>query len=147
MLIRGRLLLALPAADRVAGDDVTELVRDHALDLVDVVRRLDQPRLEIDGLSGRDESVDLGIVQKDHVDAVRVEPGSDDQRPRHVLEQQLRLGVAEDGRAGVVLICWASSGLGCGHGTAAAAIMNRRAKRTTGDFIACGLPFLRLNAR
>ena len=87
MLIAGRLLLALSAADRVAGDDVAQLVRDHALHLVHVVRRLDQAGLEIDGLAGRDEGVDLGVVEKDDVDAVRIEPGSHDQRPRHVLEQ------------------------------------------------------------
>ena len=76
MLIAGRLLLALAAADRVAGDDVAELVRDHALDLVHVVRGLDQARLEVDGLAGRDEGVDLRVVEKDDVDAVRIEPAA-----------------------------------------------------------------------
>ena len=63
----------LAAADGIAGDDVAELVRDHALQLVDIVGRLDQARLDVDRLAGRDEGVDLGIVEQDDLDAVRVE--------------------------------------------------------------------------
>ena len=46
-----RLLFALLAADGVAGDDVAELVSDDALDLVDIVGGVEQPRLEVDGLA------------------------------------------------------------------------------------------------
>ena len=80
----------------MAAGDVAKLVRDHALQLIDVVGRLDQPGLDVDDLPAVDEGVDLGIVEQDDLDAVRVEPGRLDQRPGNVLEQQLRLAVAQD---------------------------------------------------
>ena len=79
-----RLVLPARAADRIAGDDVAELVRDDALELVHIVGGLEKPRLDIDGLALRDEGVDLGIVEQDDLDALRIEPGRDDQRLRHV---------------------------------------------------------------
>ena len=71
-----RLLLALAAADRIPGDDVAELVRDDALQLVHIVRGLDQTGLHVDGLALRNEGVDLGIVEQDDLDAVRIEPAA-----------------------------------------------------------------------
>ena len=64
----------------IAGDHVAKLVGDDALELVHIVGRLEQARLDIDRLAGGDEGVDLGIVEQDDVDAVRVEAGGDDQR-------------------------------------------------------------------
>ena len=78
----GRCLGALLQADRVAAGDVAELVRDDALQLVHIVGRLEQARLDIDRLARGDEGVDLGIVEQDDVDAVGVEAAGDDQRPR-----------------------------------------------------------------
>ncbi len=125
---------------------MAQLVRNHALDLVHVVRGLDQAGLKIDGLAGRNESIDLRVVQKDDVDAVRIEPGRHDQRPRHVLEQQLGLGVTENGGAGVTLIllrqCWLRVAM-----ASSTAAMNSRAKRASVDFIRRRLPFSGLNPR
>ena len=106
-----RLMLAACTSDRIAGDDVTELVGDHALDLVHIVRDLDQAGLKIDRLSLRDEGVDLGIIEKHDLDAVWVEPGRDDQGPRHVVEQALGLGIAQDLRAGIVSAPWRAASL------------------------------------
>ena len=119
----------------MAAGDVAELVRDHALELVDIVGRLEQARLDVDRLAGRDEGVDLGIVEKHDLDAVRVEPRRLDQRPRDVLEQRLGLGVAEDLQARNPLSSWAAAGCQPANASMSASI-SRRMKRETGDFIA-----------
>ena len=88
----------------MAPGDVAELVRDHALQLVDVVDRLDEAGLDVDRLPGGDEGVDFRVVEQDDADAVGVEPGRLDQRPRNVLEQQFGLAVAEDRRAAFIFL-------------------------------------------
>ena len=73
----------------------------------------------------------------------RVEPGGHDQRLRHVPEQQLGLGIAQDLRAVVLL-----RGRRLDDREASnSAIMNRRAKRGKGAFIAGALAFFALNPR
>ena len=42
--------------------DVAKFVRDHALDFVRIVCRLQQARMDIDGLAARDERVDRIVV-------------------------------------------------------------------------------------
>ena len=79
----GRLLGSLAASDRIAGNHVAELVGDDPLELVHIIGRFKQARLDIDRLPGGDEGVDFGIVQKDDVDAV-VEAGRLDERQGHV---------------------------------------------------------------
>ena len=87
----------------MAAGDVAKLVRDHALQLVDIVGRDDQAGLDIDHLARRDEGVDLVVLEQDDLDAAGVEPGRLDQRLRHVAEQQFSLAVAQDLRAVVPL--------------------------------------------
>jgi len=53
-------------------------------------------RVVVPGAAGGDEGIDLRVVEQDDIDAVRVEPGCDDDRSGHVLEQALGLGVAEN---------------------------------------------------
>jgi hypothetical protein len=60
MLICRSLLFALAEADRMAAGDVAELVRDHALELVDVIGRLDEAGLDVDRLPGRNEALISG---------------------------------------------------------------------------------------
>ena len=83
-------------ADRVAAGDVAELVRDHPLNLIDVVRRLDQPAVQIDRLAGCDEGVNLRVVEQDDVDILRIEPRRHDHRAGNFAEQRLGLAVAKD---------------------------------------------------
>ena len=80
----------------MAAGDVAELVRDHALHLVGIVGRGDQARMDVDDLAAGDEGVDLGIADQHDLDVLRLQPGRLDQRPRHVAEQRLGLGVAQD---------------------------------------------------
>ena len=144
MLIPVACFIPWPAADRIAGDDVPKLVRDHALQLVHIVGRLEEAGLDVNGLAGRDECVDLGIVEQDDVDAVGIKPGSDDQRARHVLEQPLGLGVAE--HRGPESSCCANAGRAAAMLRTTASI-TRRTKRASGEFIAVRLASLALNRR
>ena len=80
----------------MAARDVPELVGDHALELVHIIRGEDQPGMNIDRLAGRDEGINRRIIEQDDVDARRIELGRADQRRRDVLEQQLGLAVAEN---------------------------------------------------
>ena len=140
----GRLLSALTAANGVAGDDVAELVRDHALDLVHIVRSFDQAGLKIDRLTLRNEGVDLGIVEKNDLDAVRVEPCRLDERRATfagtAAQFRCRAGPADRNR-----ILLRRAGCQPAHASISASI-SRRTKRATGDFIECRLPLLALNA-
>ncbi len=89
-------LIALADADDVAAGDVAELVRDHALDLVDIVGRSDRAGMDVDDLAAGDERV-RGVVLDHHdLDIARAEPGRLDDRPGHVAEQGLGLGIAQD---------------------------------------------------
>ena len=80
----------------VAADDVADLVRDHALDFVGGVGRIDQPRMDIDDLPARDERVDRRVVDQHDANVVRRQPRRDDDRARHVGQQRLGLGIAQD---------------------------------------------------
>ena len=92
----GRLLNAFVHSDDMAAGDVAELVRDHALDLVGIVGGGDQARMQIDDLAAGDEGVDLLIVDEDDAHVLGLKPGRLDQRPRHLAQQHLGLGVAQD---------------------------------------------------
>ena len=59
----------------MAAGDMADLVRDDALDLVDIVGRVDQPAVDVDGLAARDEGVDLLVAEQDDLDIARLEPG------------------------------------------------------------------------
>ena len=83
-------------ADNVPAGDVAQLVRDDPLDLVGRIGGVDQAGVDIDGLPARDECVDRGIVDQHDLDVARLQPGGIDQRSRHVVEQGLGLGVAQD---------------------------------------------------
>ena len=87
---------ALLDPDDVAAGDVAELVGDHALDLVGVVGGGDQAGMDVDDLAAGDEGVDRLVVDEDDLDVLGPEPGRLDERPRHVAEQRLGLGVAQD---------------------------------------------------
>ena len=91
----GRLVGAFAAADGVATGNMAELMRDDALQLADIVRRGEQPAVDVDHLALRDEGVDLGIVEQHHADALGVEPGGGNQRIADILEQQFGLAVAQ----------------------------------------------------
>ena len=135
----GRLLLALAAPDRIAGDDVAELVGDDALDLVHIVRGLDQAGLKIDGLTLRNEGVDLGIVEKNDLDAVGVKPaatmsGSDMSWNKRSVSVSRRT-------CGPELSSCAAPGCQPAAARISASI-SRRAKRETGDLIGGRLPLL-----
>ena len=64
----GRGIGPVVDADRVAADDVTEFVRDHALQLVGIVGGVDQAGVDVDHLALRDEGVDLGILDEHDLD-------------------------------------------------------------------------------
>ena len=87
---------AFADADGVAAGDVAKLVGDDALQLVGVVGRDEQAGVDIDDLAAGDEGVDLGIVEQDDLDVVRVEAGGLDQRRGDIAEQQFGLAVAQD---------------------------------------------------
>jgi hypothetical protein len=80
----------------VPASDVAELVGDHALHHVGVVGRSDQPGMDVDDLAAGDEGVDRRIVDHGDLDIVGAEAGGLDQRTRHVAQQLLGLGVAQD---------------------------------------------------
>ena len=52
--------------------------------------------MDIDGLPADDERIDRIVVDQHDLDIVGRQAGGDDHLPRHVLEQRLCLGVAQD---------------------------------------------------
>ena len=52
--------------------------------------------MDVDDLAAGDEGVDLAVVEQDDLDVLGLQPGRLDQRPRHVAQQRLGLGVAQD---------------------------------------------------
>ena len=58
----------------MAAGDMAELVGDHALQLVGIVGRLDQPGIDVDDLPAGDEGVDLRSSISIDLDVVRIEP-------------------------------------------------------------------------
>ena len=55
----------------MAALDMAQLVRDHALKLVDRVRDGEQPAVNPDDLPPRDEGVDLRVVYQQHLNILR----------------------------------------------------------------------------
>ena len=91
-----RRLHPLAEADDMAAGNMAQFVRDHALDLVGTVRRLDQAGMDIDRLPPRHEGVDAGIVDEDDVDVSGLQPRRLDQRFRNVAQERLGLRIAQD---------------------------------------------------
>ncbi len=79
----------------MAAGDVAQFMGDHALHFLGAVGGVDQPRMEVDRLSARDESVDRRIVDQHDVDIVLLEARSLDQRGGNLVEKGLGLGVAQ----------------------------------------------------
>ena len=122
----------------VAGDDVAELVRDDALDLVHIVGELDQARLEIDGLALATKALISGSLRSTTLTLFGSSPAASISGRDMSLEQQLGLGVAQDLRAASSSCCACA---GCQPATASSsASISRRTKRETGDFIGRRLP-------
>ena len=82
--------------DDVPVGDVPQFVRDDALHLIGAGRRLQQARMDVDGLAARDEGVDRIVVDQDDLDVARRQARRLDQRRGHVGEHRLRLGIAQD---------------------------------------------------
>ena len=80
----------------MAAGDVAELVRDHPLNLVGAVRRVDQAGVEIDHLPACNEGVDRRVVDQHHVDIAGPQPRRLDQRIGKVAQQRLGLRIAQD---------------------------------------------------
>ena len=80
----------------MAVGDMPQFVRDHALHLVRGRRLAQQARMDIDGLTARDEGVDRIVVDEDDADVARRQAGGLDQRRRHLRKHRLGLGVAQD---------------------------------------------------
>ena len=76
--------------------NVSQLVGDHALDLVGVLGPGEQAGMDVDDLAPGDEGVDRIVVDEDDSDILRLEAGGQDQRPRHIAKQRFRLGIAKD---------------------------------------------------
>jgi len=84
----------------MAADDMADFVRDHALDFIRAGRGVDQSGVDIDGLAAGDERVHFLVVEQHDLDVVGRQPRGDDDRPHHVAEELLRLGVAQHGLRG-----------------------------------------------
>jgi hypothetical protein len=80
----------------MAVGDVAEFVRDHALDFVRIVRRLEQARMDIDGLAARDERIDRIVVDQHDLDVARRQARRRDQRAGHFGEHRFGFRIAED---------------------------------------------------
>ena len=75
---------------------MADLMRDHALDLARVIRRLDQARMDIDDLAARDEGVDRRIVEHHDLEIAGRQPRRLGQRRGHIVEQRFGFGVTQD---------------------------------------------------
>ncbi len=75
---------------------MTQLVRDHALDLVGGLGGIDQPTVQIDRLPRGHEGVDRGVVDENDVDIAGFETGRLDQRRGEFAEEILGFGIAQD---------------------------------------------------
>ena len=83
--------------------DMAELVRDHALYLVGVLGRRDQAGVDVHRLSPGHEGVDRFVVEQHDSDVRRRQAGRPDDVARHVREQRLGFGIAQDGRLRLLL--------------------------------------------
>ncbi len=81
--------------DRMPSGNVTQFVRDYALELIDVVGGGQKSAVDIDNLPLRDEGIDLRIVDQDDLDALGVQACGFDERIANLLEQQLGFAVAQ----------------------------------------------------
>ena len=91
-----RRLHPLAEADDMAAGDMAQFVRNHALNLVGAVRRVDQAGMDVDRLSPRHEGVDAGIVDEDDVYVPGLQPCRLDQGFRDVAQERLGLRIAQD---------------------------------------------------
>ncbi len=95
-MIPDRLVRAFLDAKDVAAGDMAELVRDHALQLVHILGRGEQARVDVDDLPAGDEGVDLPVADQHDPDILGLKPGRDDQRPGDFAQEGLGFGIAQD---------------------------------------------------
>jgi hypothetical protein len=76
---------------------MAQFMRDHALQLVHIVGRSDQPRMDEHILPAGDKCVDAGITHQHELHTARIKPGGIHQWPRNLPKKCLGLGIAQDG--------------------------------------------------
>ena len=89
------LALAMPFEEEMTCPPVTELVRDHALNVLGAGGGLAQARMDIDRLAAGDEGVDRWIAHQHNFDVAGCKPRRLDQRRGQVVEQGFGLGIAQ----------------------------------------------------
>src|SRR3546814_2957180 len=80
----------------MSAGDVAKFVGDNALHLLDIIGGADQARMDVDRLPLHDEGVDRWVADQHHFYRFGIKTRGDGERTRHIVEQRLGFGVAQD---------------------------------------------------
>ena len=94
---------SLAQLGEMAAGEMAGFVREHADDLVRRLRLHHRAVIDEDAAAIGDEGVERAVVDDDHLDVLLFHSGGAQDRSRVVAQQLLRLGIAQDRRALVLL--------------------------------------------